>query len=238
MRGSAAERWALLARLERATELPLTMLSTAMLPLLAGAWLWQPGPTERAVGLGIYLSIWAVFAAELGVRVALAPQRAGYLRAHWFDLLVALFPAIRPVRIGLIVCFGSRLYPRAVRFAQVDYLAAYAVGLVLLSATAVTTLERGQGGPIDSFADALWWSVATVTTVGYGDVVPVTAAGRALAYVLMLGGIGLFAALTANLASKLSWRADLEPARLAALVEELSEMREAVERLERRETQS
>ena len=42
--------------------------------------------------------------------------------------------------------------------------------------------------------DALWWSIAVVTAVGYGDVVPVTHVGRAFAYVLMIGGTGLFGA--------------------------------------------
>jgi len=40
--------------------------------------------------------------------------------------------------------------------------------------------------------DALWWAVVTVTTVGYGDKVPVTLAGRIIAVVLMVAGVGLF----------------------------------------------
>ena len=85
--------------------------------------------------------------------------------------------------------------------AHVDFLAVYAIGLVLIVATLVMSAERGHNSELDSFPDALWWSIATVTTVGYGDVVPVTHVGRAFAYVLMIGGIGLFGALTANFAS-------------------------------------
>src|SRR5439155_23258967 len=61
--------------------------------------------------------------------------------------------------------------------------------------------ERDTPGGIHSFGDALWWAVATVSTVGYGDRVPATAGGRGVAVVLMLVGIGLFGLLAASLAS-------------------------------------
>ena len=65
--------------------------------------------------------------------------------------------------------------------------------------------------------------------MGYGDVVPVTDLGRAFAYVLMLGGIGLFGALTANFASILVRRND--QGSTAALAEEVRAMREELTRL-------
>ncbi len=63
--------------------------------------------------------------------------------------------------------------------------------------------ERHAVGPtaIHSYGDALWWAVVTVTTVGYGDKIPMTGAGRVLATGLMLTGIGLVGALTATVAS-------------------------------------
>jgi voltage-gated potassium channel len=61
--------------------------------------------------------------------------------------------------------------------------------------------ERGGDGSIQTFADALWWAAATITTVGYGDVYPRTAAGRGVAVVLMLIGISLFGLLTARVAA-------------------------------------
>ncbi len=54
---------------------------------------------------------------------------------------------------------------------------------------------------IHNFGEALWWAVVTVTTVGYGDRVPETAAGQGVAVVLMLVGIGLVGVLTATIAS-------------------------------------
>ena len=57
--------------------------------------------------------------------------------------------------------------------------------------------------PDVTFIDSLWWSVVTLTTVGYGDITPVTLAGRFIAAVDMLVGIGVLAILTAKIASTL-----------------------------------
>jgi voltage-gated potassium channel len=61
--------------------------------------------------------------------------------------------------------------------------------------------ENGVNDAIDSPLDALWWGIVTLTTVGYGDVYPVTGEGRIAASVLMLLGIGLFSAITATVTS-------------------------------------
>lgn len=61
--------------------------------------------------------------------------------------------------------------------------------------------ENGVNAAVASPQDALWWGIVTLTTVGYGDVFPVTAEGRIAASVLMLLGIGLFSAITATLTS-------------------------------------
>lgn len=49
--------------------------------------------------------------------------------------------------------------------------------------------------------DGMWWSIQTVTTVGYGDSVPTTVAGRIVAAVVMIGGIGFITVTTAAIAS-------------------------------------
>ncbi|TPW16226.1 MAG: putative voltage-gated potassium channel protein [Acidimicrobiaceae bacterium] len=71
----------------------------------------------------------------------------------------------------------------------------------IASAAAFTVVEDvGQGGRIHSFFDALWWSLATITTVGYGDIYPVTAAGRIVGGFTMIVGISTFAIVTAKVA--------------------------------------
>jgi voltage-gated potassium channel len=72
---------------------------------------------------------------------------------------------------------------------------------VLTSAAAFTLAEDvGDGRRIGSFFDALWWSVATVTTVGYGDIYPITVAGRIIAAFTMIVGVATLATVTARLA--------------------------------------
>ncbi len=66
--------------------------------------------------------------------------------------------------------------------------------------------ETSQGGNINSISDAFWWAFATVTTVGYGDRVPVTNGGRIVAVVLMILGIALFSVITGSLAEWFSVR--------------------------------
>lgn len=81
--------------------------------------------------------------------------------------------------------------------------AAIVIACVTTSTTVVaglwmTVLDRG-GFP--SLGSGLWWAVQTVTTVGYGDHVPATAAGQIVATVVMLFGIGFITVITASITS-------------------------------------
>jgi voltage-gated potassium channel len=72
---------------------------------------------------------------------------------------------------------------------------------LISSAVAFTIAEDvGDGRRIHSFFDALWWSAATITTVGYGDIYPVTTAGRIIAVFTMVVGISTLAVVTARIA--------------------------------------
>ncbi|MCC5889411.1 MAG: ion transporter [Alkalibacterium sp.] len=72
----------------------------------------------------------------------------------------------------------------------------YASGTVLLLGATVYSIAENV-----NFIDSLWWAFVTSTTVGYGDISPVSAVGRITAMVLMLTGIGMFGALTSTITS-------------------------------------
>ena len=220
---SEAEREAELDRLVRITEIPLILLSFAMIPLLIGPLLWEMSETQEIVFLALDGIIWLVFAVDLAVKFTVAPRKLAFLRSHWATVLIVLLPFARPLRLVRLVLFAARMARGIGRLMNMDFLLVYAVGLIIISATVATSAEQGQG-TIETFPDALWWSIVTATTVGYGDISPVTPLGRAVAVVLMLGGIGLFGALTANLASVLVRSEDTVEKNVSELLAEVREV--------------
>ena len=221
----------LLLRIERLTELPLLVLAFAMIPLLIGPLLWELSPSEEAVFIALDALVWAIFAIDLIIKVVLTSHRAAYLKRHWLEVLVVIVPFFRPLRILRIFIFGSRAWVGARRLVNVDFLLVYGIGLVIIAATVVASVEGGEDASIQSFPDALWWAVVTITTVGYGDMVPITAAGRAVGFVLMLGGIAFFSGVTANLASFLVKGDNHHGRVLSQLVTEVEGLRREVEKL-------
>jgi voltage-gated potassium channel len=101
---------------------------------------------------------------------------------------------------------------------------------------AITVLHVEGEAPASTIktpGDAFWWAIVTVTTVGYGDHLPVTAEGRLVAGMLMIAGVGLFGTLSGLVASVLvSPRALNNVNELAALTHEIRMLREKIERLE------
>ncbi len=73
--------------------------------------------------------------------------------------------------------------------------------MIIFSAVAILQVENAPNSNIKTAEDAIWWAYATITTVGYGDVFPVTTEGRIIAAALMTVGVGLFGTFTAFLAS-------------------------------------
>jgi voltage-gated potassium channel len=226
-----SRREELLHHIERLTELPLLVLSFAMIPLLLGPLIWKLSPSEESIFLTLDWFIWALFAIDLAVKIVVAPHRLAYLRRHWLEVLVVVVPFFRPLRILRIFIFGSRAWVGMRRLVNVDFLLVYGVGLIIIAATVVASVEGGENASIQSFPDALWWAVVTITTVGYGDMVPVTAAGRAMGFILMLGGIAFFSGVTANLASYLIKGSESEKRAISQLTGEIESLRQEVVKL-------
>ena len=105
--------------------------------------------------------------------------------------------------------------------------------LICVASLAVFDKERYQSGAtINSFGKAIWWSITTVITVGYGDVYPVTNTGRVIAVLLMIGGISLVGVVTASLASWIIQSvAEEETASQAATAAHIDELRSEIREL-------
>jgi voltage-gated potassium channel len=201
---------------ERVTELPLLALAVAIIPLLVLPLSFDLDATIEEAFFAIDWAIWAVFAVDLGIRTYLVERRRQYLIAHWYDVLIVAVPFLRPLRIlrsaralrllrlTRLASFSARAFTTARSAGSrhgLTYVLLAAVFFISVSASLVFAFERGNGGSIDDFGTAIWWAMATVTTVGYGDTVPVTAEGRGVAIFLMIVGISLFGYLTANIAA-------------------------------------
>jgi len=106
------------------------------------------------------------------------------------------------------------------------YIAGGASLLAFCAALAVLDAERSSpNANITDFGDAIWWTVTTMTAVGYGDRFPVTDTGRLVAFGLMMGGIALLGTVTATLAS---WLVET----VAAEKEQAEDIQVIVRRLE------
>ncbi len=194
------ERW------ERATEWPLTGL--ALIFLAAYAWpildphLAEPWPTVCRV---VTLVAWAGFAVDYVARLLLSSARWRFVWTHPLDLAVVVLPVLRPLRLLRLVALLGVLNRRAggsLRGRVAVYVVGAAGMVVLVAALAMLDAERGKpDANIESFGDAIWWAMTTVTTVGYGDHFPVTTTGRFVAVGLMVAGIALLGVVTATFAS-------------------------------------
>lgn len=165
-------------------------------------------PTVEAIDLGLT----AVFVAEFASRFLASYDRRGYLGSHWIDL-VALIPTGRAFRLlrlirllRLVRAFAGFYrvlthYERLASHGRLVGLFVAWLAVAIISSTALYIAEAGINESIQSPLDALWWGVVTITTVGYGDVFPVTPEGRLAAAALMIVGITLFAAITGTITS-------------------------------------
>lgn len=180
------------------------------------------------------IAIALIFLGEFGYRLARAPERGLFLRKHWWELLASipitssttqalrglnLLRVFRLVRLLRLVRFLVRLkvlVNASREFAEEAYLLYLCtlVGVVVLSGALGFHYFEAEVNPnVHGLWDSFWWTISTVTTVGYGDIYPVTTGGRILAIFLMLGGVATVSAVTAAIAATLVERRERARAR-------------------------
>jgi len=165
----------------------------------------------------------SMFVFCYGVRLLLAHDRSAYLRANWFDLvlvvllsspllrLLAMFriaklgSLLRFIRIGALLQMNRKRLLNLLLVSKENFPAM--MTLVFFMVFVFGLLEYLMEHPVNpafgTIEDALWWAFVTLTTVGYGDIYPITSMGRIVAVVTMLFGITLYSLLVANLTFQL-----------------------------------
>jgi voltage-gated potassium channel len=156
-----------------------------------------------------------IFIADFFTSLWRAQKKTKFLKWGWIDL-VSSIPMIGVARWGRVVrVFRLIRLLRGVRasreivalFRRRRAEAAVVSGIftafltVILSSIAILQVETTPEANIRGPGDALWWSITTMTTVGYVDRYPTTPEGRLIAVALMIIGVGLFGILTGLLAS-------------------------------------
>lgn len=180
--------------------------------------------------LGIYIAdllICIVFAGDFIQRLRSSENKPRFMKTNGFEI-IAMIPAIalhalgsvpaistafrslrlvRVVRVILLMARMRRVMSKSGRFLQRSHLLAMlgiTVGIIFIGAFAVLVLEgETPNAQITNFSDAIWWSISTVTTVGYGDIVPNGIAGRIMGMFLMVIGIGVMAAFISQVSATL-----------------------------------
>ena len=174
----------------------------------------------------IDMSILIVFALDYAIRFSLAKKKFKFFKSNILDL-VAIIPFDKAFRIArlarltrLVRLSRTSKIARILKLARLsifikkfgrglikllktnglNYAILFTLVLIFGGAFGILLFER-QHGSITSFGDALWWSMVTTTTVGYGDLSPVSAGGRILAGVLMIVGIGFIGMVTGSIAT-------------------------------------
>ncbi|WP_327366302.1 potassium channel family protein [Streptomyces sp. NBC_01217] len=193
-------------RWEQRTEVPLFYAS--LLFLLGYAFRVLAPHDARPwndIALALVGATWLIFAVDYVVRLRLSGLGLRFIRVHALDTAVLLLPLLRPLRLIKVYTAvrRRRAQPRLSLYARViTYAGASALLLGFSAALAVYRQERNaKGASIRTFGDAVWWACETLTTVGYGDAVPVTPVGRLVAAGLMACGLALLGAVTGSFSS-------------------------------------
>jgi voltage-gated potassium channel len=201
---SEADR-AALARFSDRMALPIVL--AAVLPLFV-----LPDGDRHWLAIAVNVVAWIVFVVDfvvherrlrhyLGTWLGRFDLTVVVLTAPWFLVMptearfVMLIRLARVARVVMATRGARKLFERLGRVALV------AVSVTFLGAAVVYRAEHPVNPEFATYGDSLWWATVTLTTVGYGDIVPETTSGRVVAAMIMVTGVAILGLLAGSLAS-------------------------------------
>ena len=220
--------------------------------LIASLWILLNWINERATtSHNIYdIYLWGFFIVETVVLTFLVNNRRLYLRNNWLNLIIIVtgipmllgwpthLGALRLLRLVIVFTLLMHIGGRVKKMLSRNELAATGLAsliVIVMAGILMSALDPGVDGPLEG----IWWAWVTITTVGYGDVVPQSHAGRAFASIIIFLGLGLFAALTASFTTffisqreeKIISSEEGVHKRLSAIEQQLTRLEEKIDRL-------
>lgn len=154
-----------------------------------------------------------VFIVDYFVRLAIAKRKKDFFKQNILDLIAiipftSLFKIFRVLKIFKVLkalkilkfarlsAYFARFYKRVKFFFEINGLKYMVFASLLCIIAGGIAIHFVEGMTV---FDGMWWSFVTATTVGYGDISPATPAGRVIAAILMIVGIGLIGSLTSTI---------------------------------------
>jgi voltage-gated potassium channel len=193
----------------------------------------QPWDTVGAI---LNWIVWLAFFGEAVAMLRAVDSQWRWLRDHPLEVvIVVLTPPFLPASLQAARVFRLLRVLRLLRLGILSRrllsteglrdAAILAVVTILGGGTAFAALENGHGShaPMSAW-DGVWWAVTTITTVGYGDLYPVTTGGRIIAIAMMFIGIGFVAILTAAAADRFLRAQREERSELARIESKLDDL--------------
>jgi voltage-gated potassium channel len=182
---------------EKASNIPLAVLGIAYLAVYSLQVIYRENIALVSQLELVSITIFLIFTSDVVFRFVASTSPVNFTKQNWLEILAITLPFLRMLRV-----FRAVIAIRGIKgFFQnrINATGAYILLLVPLTwfTGAIAVLDAESSNPnalITNLREALWWSLSTITTVGYGDRYPTTLEGELVAAVLMITGIALFSA--------------------------------------------
>lgn len=191
----------LLAKWMKKSDLPLGLLGLLYLGVYSTQVISQSQSQFLEITSWV---IWAIFLLETLAQFLVSTSLGAFFKQNWLGVLAIFVPMARGFRVfRIFLALRALKHLTSNRAKATSTYIGFLLPLVwFVGAVAVLDAEiSNPESSITNLREALWWSLATLTTVGYGDKYPITLEGQLVAAGLMLSGIALFSAAAGLFAS-------------------------------------
>ena len=200
-------------KIENMFELPMIIFGLLVIPVLY-IQLTSTNPTLRLFAFIVDILIWLAFVIEYVAEISITKDKKKYAKQNWLNLFIILVSpplplralqgfeglriirVLRVLRVFVVLGRGTKGFKKFYAKNSVNYVIYLTVILIFICGFIFSICEQGK-----SLFDGIWWAIETVSTVGYGDIAPLTTGGRAIGIILIFLGIGFMSMLTAAISA-------------------------------------